>query len=193
MGCTAPISQLRKGQKPQVRVAMASLMAATAELRHLSRTIPGRRCSWKLACAGRCRSCRGWDSMWQARGPPAWRPPAWRPLAWHLPRGQWLLTLLRPWAAGCVLLWVGALAPWRSICMPGELPLGFSSAPSGQALGRGARHALHPSSWHLLIDFSSWVKSPSQGPSLCPQRSVCVSTALCPWSCLTWGTCLSDS
>ncbi|XP_026968861.1 mitochondrial ribosome-associated GTPase 1 isoform X1 [Sagmatias obliquidens] len=87
MGCTAPISQLRKGQKPQVRVAMASLMAATAELRHLSRTIPGRRCSWKLACAGRCRSCRGWDSMWQARGPPAWRPPAWRPLAWHLPRG----------------------------------------------------------------------------------------------------------
>nr|XP_030688046.1 mitochondrial ribosome-associated GTPase 1 isoform X2 [Globicephala melas] len=82
MGCTAPISQLRKGQKPQVRVAMASLMAATAELGHLSRTIPGRRCSWKLACAGRCRSCRGWDSMWQARGPPAWRPPA-----WHLPRG----------------------------------------------------------------------------------------------------------
>ncbi|XP_022424066.1 mitochondrial ribosome-associated GTPase 1 isoform X2 [Delphinapterus leucas] len=61
---------------------MASLMAATAELGHLSRTVPGRRCSWRLACEGRCRSCRGRDSMWQARGPPAWRPPA-----WHPPRG----------------------------------------------------------------------------------------------------------
>ncbi|XP_029100948.1 mitochondrial ribosome-associated GTPase 1 isoform X2 [Monodon monoceros] len=50
-------------------------------------TVPGRRCSWRLACAGRCRSCRGRDSMWQARGPPAWHPPAWRPPAWHPPRG----------------------------------------------------------------------------------------------------------
>ena len=32
---------------------MASLTAATAELGHLSRTVPGRRCSWRLACGGR--------------------------------------------------------------------------------------------------------------------------------------------
>ena len=40
-GCMAPISQPRKGQRPQVGLAMASLTAATAECGHLSRTVPG--------------------------------------------------------------------------------------------------------------------------------------------------------
>ena len=48
------------------------------------------------------------------------------------------------------------------------------------------RSAVVPSAWHLLITLSQ-VKSPPG--ALCPERSVCMSTVLCPWSHFAWGTC----
>ncbi|XP_057590095.1 mitochondrial ribosome-associated GTPase 1 isoform X2 [Hippopotamus amphibius kiboko] len=46
-----------------------SSTGASSELGHLSRTVPWRRCSWRPARGGSCRSRRGRDSTWQAWGP----------------------------------------------------------------------------------------------------------------------------
>lgn len=90
-GCVAPISQPRKGQRPRVGLAVAS-HSCHSRVWASFRTVP-RPCSWRAAC-------RGQQGAAEAGTPPS---KSWGPLAWCPPRGQWLLILLGPRAAWCVL------------------------------------------------------------------------------------------
>lgn len=161
-GCMVPISQLRKGQRPQVGLAIASLTAATADCGHLSRTVPrggaagGQPAEGSGELQREAGSCRAWDSAPQAWGPLAWRPPQ--------VSGSRSSSSLGLHDVPCF-----ASGPWRSVCVPEESPLGSFPAPGGQTVSRGAL-SLAP-----LITLISG-QTPSWGP-LPPK--VC----LCPLSC----------
>ena len=97
-GCMVPISQLRKGQRPQVGLAIASLTAATADCGPLSRTVPRGGAAGGRPAEG-SRELQRLGLCTTGLGPPGLAPTS----------GQWLLILLEPRAAQCVLLRMWAL------------------------------------------------------------------------------------
>lgn len=168
-GCVAPISQPRKGQRPgwgwQWR-----LTAAIAECGHLSRTVPGGRAAGGWPAEG-SRELQRLGLHIASLGPPG-LVPASRSVAPD-----------PPGTSGCM---VCPASRFLEECVHARrTATGLLSSPKWPDCQLWCWPCPQPSTFSA----PSRLRSNRPPGDLCPQRSVCVSTPLCPWSCFAWGTC----
>lgn len=146
------------------------LTAAIAECGHLSRTVPGGRAAGGWPAEG-SRELQRLGLHLASLGPPG-LVPASRSVApdppgtsgcMVCPASRFLEECVHARRAATGLLSSPKWPDCQLWCWPCPQPSTFSAPPR--------------------------LRSNRPPRDLCPQRSVCVSAPLCPWSCFAWGTC----